>query len=58
MMENGTQGIGFSRFLENYEIHEDEIDILLPDLGKAEGEHDPEDFKISLGGETLEVTDV
>lgn len=58
MMENGTQGIGFSGLLENYEIHEDEIDILLPDLGNGSGERGPESFKISLGGAALEVTDV
>ena len=32
-MENDGQEIAFSRFLENYEIHEDEIDMVLSNVG-------------------------
>lgn len=57
-MENEVQGIEFSRFLENYEIHEDEIYILLSDLGEPKDHCETEDFKVSLGGETLQVTGI
>ncbi len=57
-MENEVQGIEFSRFLENYEIHEDEIYILLSDLGELEDHCETEDFKVSLGGEILQVTGI
>lgn len=57
-MENEIQEIEFSRFLENYEIYEDEIYILLSDLGGPEDGCAPEDFKISLGGEILQITGI
>lgn len=57
-MENEGQEIAFSRFLENYEIREDEIDLMLSNLGEPEENCGPENFKVSLGGDALEITEV